>query len=586
MASGHAHGQAHHGKHHGNTCAPHPGTAQHVERRKVKEGPRDRAEQTATGGTPEHADLLVTGKVVTMDPANPEAEALAAANGRIIAIGSESELEGLRGPATEVLELGDRVALPGLVEPHMHLWTTVVFDSWLDCSPLVHDSFDKIVEAIREAVARAQPGQWITGKLFDPSLLPGEPVLTAAILDKVAPDNPVLVVNASMHFSYANTKAFEAAGISSDTPDPPGGSFYREDGRLTGVISEMPAQIMLFKVLPTMTHDQLLDGLKVIMSRAATAGITKIHEAATGGMFGPSEFDILHGMSAAGPLPVRITTAQYDGAREAWIKSGIKPGAGDDNVRAVSWKLVSDGSNQGRTGYLREPYIGGDGGRGKANCTRDDIVECIRFAHQNGWQMMVHANGDAAIDMTVSAYEEALAGTAPNDRRHRIEHCSLGDEKNFERMAAMGVTPSFLLAHVYYWGEVFRDHIFGPKRADHLDSVASARHAGLRPTFHSDYNVSPMEPLRLVQTAVTRRMRTGGEILNVKQRVAVDEALRAVTIDAAWQTHSDNIIGSLEVGKYADLAILSGDPHTVEPESIADLKVLETRVAGETRYSS
>lgn len=566
-----------------NTCKPHPVLAQKVERKTIQEGPRERSVGSKTPSVTEKADLLVVGKVVTMDPAHPEAGAMAVADGRVMAIGSRNELEGLKGPGTEMLELGDRVVLPGLIEPHMHLWTTVIFDAWLDCSPMTHPTFDSIVDVLRQAADKAAPGEWIRGELFDPSLLPGEPDLTADILDKIAPDKPVVVMNASMHFAYANSKAFEMAGITADTPDPEGGVFFRSDGRLTGVVSEIPAMMMLMKPMPVMTHDELVAGLKAIMSRASAAGVTKIHEAATGGLLGPSEFDLLHALGAGGALPVRITTAQLDMARAAWETSGLQPGAGDDDVRAVSWKLVSDGSNQGRTGYLREPYIGGDGGRGKADCTSDEIIDAIQYANKHGWQMMVHANGDAAIDMTVAAYEKALAGTKPNGLRHRIEHCSLADDASFERMAAVGVSPSFLLAHVYYWGEVFRDDIFGHKRAEKLDKVASARHAGLRPTFHSDHSVSPIEPLRLVQTAVTRRMRTGGDILNVAQRDAVADALRAVTIDAAWQTHTDDVIGSLEVGKYADMVILSGDPHTVDVEGIADLKVLETRLAGAIR---
>jgi hypothetical protein len=533
----------------------------------------------ALAGRPDRADLLVLGTIVTMNPAQPEARALAVRSGRVLALGSQDEIEGLRGPDTEIVELGGQVALPGLIEPHMHLWGTVIFDSWLDCSPLANPAFDAVVERLRHAAASACPGQWVTGKLFDPSLYPGEPVLTAAVLDRVAPENPVLVANASMHFLYVNSKALALARITAQTPDPPGGSYFRAGGVLTGVVSEMAAMLPVLRAVPRLTHDELLDGLAAILAKAASAGVTKVHEAATGSLLGASELDILHGLAAAGRLSARITTAQLDQARAAFEQAGVRAGDGDDMVRATSWKLIADGSNQGRTGYQRGPYLG-SAGRGAANCTAGQLQEAIRYAHDRGWQVMVHANGDAAIDVTLEAYEKALAGAEPKDLRHRIEHCSIADDGHFRRMAAAGISPSFLMNHVYYWGRALRDNILGPGRANRLDAVASALRHGLRPSFHSDYAVSPIYPLRSVQTAVTRSMRDGGEVLNADERISAESALRAVTIDAAWQTHADSVLGSLEPGKHADFAILSSDPRRVDSSAIGQITVQQTRLGG------
>jgi predicted amidohydrolase YtcJ len=331
--------------------------------------------------------------------------------------------------------------------------------------------------------------------------------------------------------------------------------------------------------VPRLTHDELLDGLAAILAKAASAGVTKVHEAATGSLLGASELDILHGLAAAGRLSARITTAQLDQARAAFEQAGVRAGDGDDMVRATSWKLIADGSNQGRTGYQRGPYLG-SAERGAANCTADQLQEAIRYAHDRGWQVMVHANGDAAIDVTLEAYEKALAGAEPKDLRHRIEHCSIADDGHFRRMAAAGISPSFLMNHVYYWGRALRDNILGPGRANRLDAVASALRHGLRPSFHSDYAVSPIYPLRAVQTAVTRSMRDGGEVLNADERISAEAALRAVTIDAAWQTHADNVLGSLEPGKHADFAILSSDPRRVDSSAIGQITVQQTRLGG------
>jgi predicted amidohydrolase YtcJ len=573
----------------GHCCQPHPELAGRVQLRRVPEGPRSRRAAAPVPTMEGHADLLVVGAIVTMDPTQPEAEAMAVHGGRIRALGTRQELDGLRGPGTELLDLGDRVAMPGMVEPHMHLWTSVLFDTAVDCSPFNNRSLDDVVARLRGAATGLAPGEWLIGQLFDPSLFPGQPDLTCEILDRVAPDHPVAVMNASMHFLYVNSKAFELVGIDDQTPDPPGGVFQRRDGHLTGVVGEMAAESRIIDAIPKLSHDDLVAGLRRIMERAAAVGITKVHEAATGGVFGTVELDLLHHLQSDRPLPVRITAALLDQVRAKWEQAGIEPGAGDDMVRAISRKMISDGSNQGYSGFLREPYLGTDG-RGAANLTEEELVEAIGDAHRHGWQAMVHANGDAAIDRVVAAYgavlgEERGNGGPSTDLRHRIEHCSLARPEHLEAMAALGVSPSFLMNHLYYWGRVFRDDIFGPERALLLDPVASAVRHGLRPSFHSDYSVSPLGALRHVQTAVTRKLYDGGEVLNPAECVDVDTALRGVTIDAAWQTHTDTQLGSLTVGKYADLAILSDDPRRVDPDEIAGITVSETRLAGVTAWS-
>ena len=193
---------------------------------------------------------------------------------------------------------------------------------------------------------------------------------------------------------------------------------------------------------------------------------------------------------------------------------------------------------------------------------------------------MAHANGDAAIGDAIDAFREALDPSAGVGLRHRIEHCSFATADQLEAMAALGVSPSFLENHVYYWGRAFRDDIVGLAKANRLDPFATAIGRGLRVSMHSDYRVTEFEPLRMVQTAVTRRMRSGGDVLNPDECVSVEAAMRAITIDAAWQLHNDDRLGSIEVGKYADLAVLDGDPFTTDPDGIAELQVLQTLVGG------
>ncbi|MFA7266799.1 MAG: amidohydrolase, partial [Candidatus Nanopelagicales bacterium] len=473
------------------------------------------------------------------------------------------------------------------VEPHMHLWSTVLADSWLNCSAIENPTFNDVVAKLKAEAANTAAGDWIQGQLFDPSLYPGEPELTRAILDQVSTEHPVGVLNASMHYLYVNSKALELAGVTEETPDPPGGFFGKTDGKLNGIVGESGAILKFMAVIPQRSQAQLAAGLIDIMNKAASVGVTSMREGLTGAVMGPGEFSLLTQLNAANRLPVRISTAQHGLlGNDAWASAGVTPGAGDDMVRAVAWKVLSDGSNQGRSGYMRDAYIGQPDNRGHANMDIEKCIALIKEGHDAGWQVMTHANGDAAIDMVVSAYEQALGDAADvGDHRHRIEHCSLATAEHFERMARIGVHPSFLMNHVYYWGRVFRDHIIGAERANELDGVASALAAGLRPSLHSDYSVSPMQPLLSARTAVERKLRDGGDVLNEAECVSPEAALRAVTSGAAWQVHGDDR-GTLEVGKKADYALLSANPWEADPSTWADITVHETRIDGTVAWSS
>jgi hypothetical protein len=528
----------------------------------------------------DHADLLVLGSIATADPSAPLVDAMAVRDGRVLALGTADELDGLRGTDTEIVEAGDRVVVPGLIEPHMHLWSTGVFYGWLDCSTDANPTFDEVVARIRAAVATAKPGEWVCGQLFDPSRLPGEPDLTAAILDQISTEHPIVVTNASMHFAYVNSKVFEVAGITAETPDPPSGRFYRANGQLTGVVGELNGMMAIINQIPQKSPEQLGADMRSIMEVAAAKGVTSMREAMTGQLLGAAEVALLQQMNEADRLPTRLSLAQTAMVgHQVWADAGIVPGYGDDMVRCDAWKLMADGSNQGRSAFLRNSYLGGMGGTGNANFVVEELTERIREGHDAGWQVMVHANGDAALDEVLTAYEGALAGAGSHDQRHRIEHVAVGHPEHFTRMAAAGLSPSFLVNHVYYWGRVLRDNILGPERAAGLHCLKTAVGNGLRVSVHSDYNVSPIHPLLAARTAVLRQTLDDGEVLGPDERVDAATALRAITTDAAWQIHADDR-GSLEVGKHADFAILSADPWASDPATWAEITCEETRLGG------
>lgn len=530
---------------------------------------------------PRLADLVVVGNIRTMNAAEPRAEAMAVSDGRIVAVGDRADIENVSGPDTELLELGEGYAYPGLIDPHMHYWASAMLEGWVDCSPLHGASFDEIVGRLK--LAGPSQGEWTLGAKYDPSLIAGEPELTRAVLDAAIPDRPVLVMNASLHYAYLNSRGLELAGITEDSPDPPGGKFIRAGGRLTGALGELPAIGRALVAVPQKTQEQFLDGVIAISQRAARQGITRTHDAATGMVLGASEPSLIHSVSER--LATRVSYAIYDAVAEKLIDEGFQAGTGDDMVRAVSWKLISDGSNQGRSGYQLDPYLGLDF-NGEPNFDADYVAERVALAHEHGWQVMVHANGDAAIAMVIDGYRQGLNGTSGLEHRDRIEHCSFPHDDDLAQMAELGLSPSFLMNHVYYWGRAFADNIVGVEKAGRLDPVASALRHGLRASFHSDYTVTDIDPLRCVQTAVTRRVRDGGAVLNGQERVSAHDAMRAVTIDAAWQVHADHSSGSLETGKHADVVVFGADPLDVDPDGIADIPVVQTLLGGRVTHQA
>lgn len=546
-----------------------------------------RPSRRSEGRTPRHhrrapADLILRGRILTMDATNPVAEAVAVRDARIVAMGALADIASLRSSTTEVRDFSGQVVMPGFVEPHMHYWGPAMFFRWVDCSVAVGPSrpgaktFDDIVAKLKNAPPTQ--GDWTLGCQFDPSLLPDGAELTRDVLDDVGQGRPVAVLNASMHYLYVNSAALALAGITDDTPDPPGGFLGRENGRLTGAFGEPGAMALMFGVLPVLDEAGLRDNVVAIARRARAAGITSTHEAATGTLFGTAEARLLGDTIES--MGTRTSYAIFDSAADAFVDSGLTPFAGTDLLRATSWKLIADGSNQGRSGYQVDPYLGGDE-RGHANFDRDYAAQRIRRAHDLGWQLMIHANGDAAAEMVVGAYEDALAAGEAAALRHRMEHCSFATTDHLRRMAALGVSPSFLIGHVAYWGRTLAERVVGWDKAQRLDPVRTAYDLGLIPSFHSDYRVTDFEPLRMVATAVTRRMADGGDVLGPDQRVSVAEAVAAVTTGAAWQIHAENDVGSLAVGHFADFAVVDADPFAVPADEIADIGVVTTFLGGD-----
>ncbi len=541
--------------------------------------PSARSKRAASGS----ADVIFRGgQILTMNEHQPRADALAIRGDRITAVGAVRDVDALRGPDTRIVELDGRALLPGFIDPHMH-FAPVVSDDWIDVSPFDASDYDAVLAKIRAGAQQAAPGDWVLAQGFDPSITTGARTPTRSMLDALVPDNPFYMTESNGHVAYGNTRAFQLAGVNRDTPDPPAGRFVRDaDGELTGRLEETSAQLAFGAKLPMPGPAEVGKRVRRLFDRAASVGCTALHDCSIGAFMGASDLTLLRSVMEDDP-PIRYRGMLVSSHMDEWEKLGIKPDQGDDRFRITGIKAWSDGSNQAYTGYQRDNYLGKDT-RGTLNYSQEQLTEIIRRAHQAGWQMGVHANGDAAIDTTIGAYEAVLRESPRPDHRHRIEHCSVLHPEQIARMSELGLSPSFLIGHVRWWGKAFHDRILGPERARFYDPCASALKGGLRISFHSDWNVTPIEPLRYVEDAVTRVMNEGGDVFFEDERIPVEAALRGITIDAAWQTRMDDIVGSLEPAKLADLTLLERDPTAVSPTQIRQIKVSETWLSGESKH--
>jgi predicted amidohydrolase YtcJ len=527
--------------------------------------------------------IFIARRVHTMDPLRPEVRAVATEDGRIVAVGERDEIVAGFGRGSEVLDFGDRTIVPGFVDPHMHSNFSGI-RHWLDIGPFTTENLDEARARLRAAALEAEPGSWIQAKMLDPSLQPGRP-LTRADLDEIAEGVPVFVLESNGHLAYANSRAFELAGVTHDMADPPQGRFTRDtQGEFTGRLEEPPAFQPFVNVMPSPTATEFAGLIREDLQDGARRGCTTLHDCGIGGLFAEQDLALLDAALAT-EAPVRYAGMLVSTHMDRWEELGLRPGRRSEALYITGIKAWADGSNQGRTGYLREPYLG-TSERGALNYSREEISAVVQRANAAGWQIGVHANGDAAIDLVLEVFQEALSAHPRTDHRHRIEHASVLRPEHIAKMAELGVSPSFLIGHVHYWGRAFRDRLFGPERAEFLDPCASALAGGLRISLHSDYNVTPIDPLRCIQNAVVRDMREGGGILAPQERISVEQGIRAMTLDAAWQCQLDHECGSLEVGKSADMAVLGEDPFEVDPKTLQHVEVASTWLAARATHTS
>ena len=538
---------------------------------------------------PSPAPVLVTGAhIITMNAQAPVAEAMLVADGRITWLGSLSDApEGADG--VERLVLDGKVVVPGFVEPHMHLPPLAMMHDFSNIGPNRFETTDAALAQLAKDAQATPVGEWVVGRQFDPSLQTGPDYLTAAMLDQVSTDHPVFVYNTSLHLGYCNSVALNIAGIDASTPDPQGAEIGRDSqGNPNGVLKAGPAMALVVRYNSKLKHGNIAEGCLSVLGQANAVGITTLCDQGTGMFQGVKELDVYQSMRDSCRITSRFRYSVSQAMADRWDEAQLTWGEGDEWVRRTGWKIVSDGSNQGRTGLQREAFIGSEGenAKGMAYIEKDVLDGAVERRLREGWAVCVHANGDAAIDRALDAFAKAKAkGLDPAAKRCRIEHCSILHDEQIEKMAELGLSPSFLIGHVHYWGKAFVEDIFGLEKASKLDRTGACEDQGIRWSLHSDDPVTEMNPLRCMENAVVRNMCRSDELLAPEERVPAAAALRAMTIDAAWQCHSDHEVGSLAAGKFADFVVLAEDPLTVAPETLGEIKVLETWVGGRQVFS-
>lgn len=544
------------------------------------------AENAAT-----NADAIyINGTVLTVDVSNRTAEAVAVRDGHVEAVGRRSDIEALAGPATRVVDLKGKTLIPGFVDAHSHFLGTgaaQAFSVDLSSAPVgTVKNIDEIVARLKHKAESVPKGGWLLGHGYDDTLITEKRHPTRADLDRASTDHPIYIRHVSGHFAVANSKALELAQVTRDTPNPQGGEFRRDAaGEPNGVLEETALARVAARI-PALSREQNLEAIRKATEIYAAKGVTTAQDGAFGN---PKLLGMLQDAAAQGQLRIRLVLWPTAPVAKALIDGKAEFRSPDPRLlRIGATKIFGDGSIQGYTGYLSEPYHvhapGKDHAyRGYPTMPRDQLAALVLEQHKAGRQIAIHGNGDAAIDDILFAFSEAQKAFPRPDARHVIVHAQTARDDQLDRMKELGVIPSFFVLHTYYWGDRHRDVFLGPQRAMRISPAESALKRGLRFTIHTDTPVVPMDPLRLMWSAVNR-ISSGGKVIGAAERISPTQALRAVTIDSAWQAFEENTRGSIEPGKVADFAILSASP-LEDPARIKDIQVIETIVGGKTIYS-
>jgi predicted amidohydrolase YtcJ len=530
-------------------------------------------------------ELIVVNAVVhTMDSAAPRAQAFAVSASRFVAIGSSAEMRALAGPRTQVIDAKGATIVPGFIDTHNHAGGTTLLYEVLVGNPFEVEfvTIQSIVDKLRERARQTPPGTWVSGFFHDDTKLKDKRQLTRQDLDQVSTEHPVVVRHRGGHTAFYNSKAFELAKVTEQTPAPDGGTFDKQaNGELSGRVTDRAMGLLnaagqrpQFSAVEREQRER--DGIAHISKQFARYGLTTVHH--EGG-----NLAAIQDVRARGDLKHRVNYESSGAMLESMITNGIRSGFGDDWIRfgATSEHTV-DGSFSERTMAMSVPYAGSDY-KGNVTETQATLDAWVERVHRAGIQVNCHANGDVAIDMYLTAFERAQQKAPRPNARPKITHCTLITDDLVRRMKALDAVPSMFTTYAYYNSDKFP--FYGEALMKRCMAFRTLLDAGIRAAAGSDFSPGPFAPLMGIQGMVTR---TGwdGTTWGANQRVTVAEAIRINTLHGAYAAHEETIKGSITVGKLADFVMLSDDPHTVKVDTIKDIRIMRTVVGGGTVFEA
>ncbi|RLC78634.1 MAG: amidohydrolase [Chloroflexi bacterium] len=517
--------------------------------------------------------LLVNGRIYTMDAERPRAPALAIAGERVLAVGDD--LHDLLAPGGEVRDLGGRCVLPGLTDSHIHFTGYALSLRMLDLADAA--SLSEMLTAVARRARETAPGEWIVGQRWDQERWPERRFPTSADLDAAAPDHLILLRSKSGHALAANSRALRLAGITAETPDPPGGRIGRDAaGRPDGMLFEDSAMKLVAALVPLPGAEETDRALRKAFPNAWRVGLTSIHD-----VDGPPAFAAYQRLRARGDLGLRIVKYIPGDALDCALEIGLQAGLGDDWLRLGGIKLFADGALGARTALMLSPYEGEPENVGIPIIEKDMLRELARKAAAGGLPLAVHCIGDAANRMVLDALADAGAGGL----RHRIEHVQLLHPDDVGRLAELSVVASMQPIHAMQDHEM-ADRYWGDRCATAY-AWRSLLETGALLVFGSDSPVEDFNPFVGIHAAVTRRCADGSpgpEGWYPEQRLTVEEAVRAYTLSAARAVGLEDRLGSLSPGKLADLVVLDRDIFECDPMEIVKTEVEATMIGGRLVY--
>ena len=522
--------------------------------------------------------ILYNGTIFTINPKEPTAQAVAIADGRLIAVGSNADILRMATARTKKVDLGYKTVLPGFIDAHSHpAYSGLAHLKQVDCDLR---SINDIKEAIKQKAASTPKGKWVEGFKYDDTKTIEGRKINISDLDHAAPEHPVRISHRGGHTYYCNSLAFKMANVDGATPNPQGGEFEKtSDGKLTGCVKETAADVF-DKLIPDIsTRSEKQEGVKLISKMMAKTGITSVTDA--GG--NPEFLQAYEDAYEAGELDIRIYCMIRHIYIDKMIAAGVRTGMGNDWVKIGGMKMACDGSISERTARLSQPYAGRPDDYGIIMMDDEQMYPDAKKAYDAGWQIGIHANGDVGIGTTLKLYERLYKENPKKDPRFRIEHCTMINDNLIQRMKKLGVIPTPFSTYVYYHGEKMK--AYGEERLKNMFALRSFLNAGIRPTQASDYPPGPFEPMMALQSSVTRTDMKG-TVWGANQKVTIEEAIKIGTINGAYASYEEKSKGSLEAGKLADLVVLGRNPFKENPSTLITIPIERTMTGGKWVYES